>query len=66
MIPGISYPEVLIPLDIDNDPLIDKQSILSTFDINNNGHQVLHLTESILKPSVLNMLLGLLVIFDTV
>jgi hypothetical protein len=56
MIPGISYPDTLIPLDIDIDPLIDKQSILSTFDISNDGHQVLHLTESILKPSVLKIL----------
>jgi hypothetical protein len=53
MIPGVSCPDTLIPLDIDVDPLIDKQDILSKFDINNTDHQVLHLTDSILKSNVL-------------
>jgi hypothetical protein len=31
MIPETSYPNVLVPLDIDKDPLIDKKSVMDQF-----------------------------------
>ena len=55
MIPEISYPNVLVPLDIDKDPLIDKKSVMDQFN-NQKTLQVLHLTEDILKPEILNIL----------
>lgn len=55
MIPEISYPNVLVPLDIDKDPLIDKKSVMDQFN-NQQTLQVLHLTEDILKPEILNIL----------
>lgn len=55
MIPGISEPNTLIPLDIDADPLVDRLEILSRF-AQDNKSQVLHLTQDILKPTVLKMI----------
>ncbi len=55
MIPGIFHPEVLIPLDFDLDPLVDKNQILGMFG-NIKDVQVFHMTEEILKPRVLRIL----------
>lgn len=52
MIPGISYTDVLVPLDIDLEPLKDKQEVFSKFNFNDDQHQVLHLTDDILKPEI--------------
>jgi Holliday junction resolvase RusA-like endonuclease len=55
MIPDIFYPDVLIPLDLDLDPLNDKNQILEMFsDI--KDVQVFHMSENILKPSILTIL----------
>lgn len=55
MIPGIFYPGVLIPLDFDLDPLVDKNQILGMFGTIKDV-QVFHMTEEILKPNVLRIL----------
>jgi len=52
MIPEISLSNVLTPLKIDISPLIDQDSIFKQFDNNLKNHQVLHLTDSILKPEI--------------
>lgn len=55
MIPGFSYKNILCPLKLDPHPLIDKQGLLNAFDLKNNKNQVLHMTDKILKESVLDV-----------
>lgn len=58
MIPNLSYPGILTPLNLDPIPLLDQGAILSKFDLANSAHQVLHLDQIVLKPSIINALLN--------
>lgn len=52
MIPELSYPSILTPLNLDPHPFNDKQSVLLQFNPAIAGHQVLHLKQDVLKPSI--------------
>jgi hypothetical protein len=52
MIPNLSYTGVLTPLNLDPNPLVDQDAVLSNFNQDNNNHQVQHLPVTVLKKSV--------------
>ena len=56
MIPNLSYPGILTPLNLDPQPLLDQDAVLSNFDLTNSENQVLHLDQIVLKPSIIKAL----------
>jgi hypothetical protein len=56
MIPNLSYPGILTPLNLDPQPLVNRDAVLSQFDLSNSKHQILHLDQSVLKPDIINAL----------
>jgi hypothetical protein len=63
MIPNLSYPGILTPLNLDPQPLLDQDAVLLQFDSSNAEHQVLHFDQNVLKPSIVTALItrGLLI-----
>jgi hypothetical protein len=57
MIPSLSYPGILTPLNLDPRPLVDQESVLSNFDLSNDEHQVQHLPSTVLKKSIVDQFL---------
>jgi hypothetical protein len=58
MIPNLSYPGILTPLNLDPKPFIDQDAVLSQFDPKIREHQILHLAMDVLKPSIIRAFLS--------
>lgn len=58
MIPNLSYPGILTPLNLDPHPLLDQDAVLSKFDPSDLEHQILHLDQDVLKPSIVEALVS--------
>lgn len=56
MIPNLSYPGILTPLNLDPHPLLDQDAVLSKFDPSDLEHQILHLNQDVLKPTIIDAL----------